>query len=262
MDDRTAKIREHYAQQAKEFGLSKQSTMKDDNSRDLEIETALRFIKRFSKAKTKLLEVGCGNGYAAEQIMKNMKVDYNGIDFSEEMIGLSMQRNLKGAKFSVGSVTELKFAENSFDIVFAERCIINLNSWEQQKRAIMEIHRVLKKGGYAILIEAFDDGLKNLNEAREALCLEAIKMPWHNVFLEKQKFKEFAKEYFVDMQEKIIEPFENFLSSYYFWTRTVYAALVQGKKEIIYNNKFIEYFKFLPPIGNYSYIQMAILKKK
>ena len=54
---------------------------------------------------------------------------------------------------------------------------------------------------------------------------------------------------------------ENFLSTYYFGSRVLYAALIEGKKDIIYDNKFIEFFTYLPAYGNYSYIQMLIFRK-
>ena len=106
-----------------------------------------------------------------------------------------------------------------FDIVFTQRCLINLISWKSQKTALNQIHRLLKKDGFLVLLEAFDDGLKELNQARHIIGLEKISPAWHN------------------------------------------PGLLEKKSQIKYNNKFVEFFSLMRPLGNYSPLQLTILKK-
>jgi ubiquinone/menaquinone biosynthesis C-methylase UbiE len=263
------RIKNHYKNQAKTWGSSKQSTMPDVFVRDKEVEKLITIIsasKKYITGKANVLEVGCGNGYTAEQIVKSLDLNLTGIDFCEDFISLAKKRDFGRAIFSVGNVLELNFENNSFDIVFTERCLINLESWEDQMRGINEIHRVLKPGGFFIMLEAFKDGLNNLNAARKVLGLEEIPEPFHNIYFDKEKILDFMNSNFVRISEKnsdfslCVE--ENFLSSYYFGSRVLYPALVENKKEIVYNNKFIEFFSFMHPYGNYSYVQLLVFNKR
>lgn len=259
---RMDKIKEHYINEAKELGLSKQSTMKDTNTRDKEVEMIIKYIGVLQNnfKKPKILEVGCGNGYTAEKISENLDFfSLTCIDFCEEFIEIAKQRNLKKVIFRYGDVLNLDLDDLSFEIVFTERCLINLDSWEKQKIGFNEIRRVLKTGGYFIMIESFTDGLNDLNEARNAVGLESIPQPFHNLYIDKDKFLEFIKEKFEILNTD--PPTENFLSSYYYGSRIIYPALITGKKDIEYNNKFLDFFKYLPAYGNYAAIQMYILKK-
>lgn len=251
-------VKEHYIREAKEFGASKQAAMRDTNQKDREVEKIAEYLgilqTRFKNPK--ILEIGCGNGYTAEQIVKQLGVESLAcIDFCEDFIELAKTRNLRKVTFKVGDVLDLEFGDASFDITFSERCLINLDSWKNQQQALNQIRRVLKVGGVYLMVESFTDGLVNLNEAREVVGLESIPKPYHDVFFDKKKFLQFIKGKFE------VEGYENFLSSYYFGSRVLYPALIAGKKELVYNNKFVEFFKYLPAYGNYSPAQMFVLKK-
>lgn len=262
------KIKEHYIKEAKEFGDSKQSTMRDINTRDKEVEKIIEYINLLKTyfANPKILEIGCGNGYTAEQIVKQLDVkSLTCIDFCEDFIEIAKKRNLKNISFKVGNVLNLEFNDASFDIIFTERCLINLDSWEKQQKALDEIRRVLKVGGAFLMIEAFTDGLDNLNEARKAVALDPISQPNHNLYFDKNNFLQAIKDKFSDFSVTYpnfaCEDYENFLSSYYFGSRVLYPALIAGKKELVYNNKFVEFFRYLPGYGTYSPVQMFVLEK-
>ncbi len=255
-------INEHYIKQAEEYGLSKQSTMKDTNTRDKEVEMLVKYITILKKEikNPKILEIGCGNGYTAEEIINKLNLtSFIGIDFCEDFIRLANSRNLKNAIFQFGDVLNLEFKDWTFDIIFTERCLINLDTWDKEQKAFNEIRRILKPGGYYIMIESFTDGLENLNEARSVVGLNSIPQPFHNLYFDKEKFIHFIKDKFEILNTD--PPTENFLSSYYFGCRVLYPALIEGKKDLVYNNKFIEFFKYLPAYGDYGTIKMFILKK-
>ena len=48
-------------------------------------------------------------------------------------------------EFRVVDVTKLDFPDNSFNIIITERCLINLDSWESQKKSLEEIQQRRKK---------------------------------------------------------------------------------------------------------------------
>lgn len=258
-------VRDHYAKQAKKWGDSKLSTMEDANIRDKEVEkilAALRGLKDRLKNPA-VLEVGCGNGYTAEQIIKELGLPLTCIDFSEELLALARRRRLANVSFSQGDVRYLEFKDDAFDMVFTERCLINLDSWEKQKKALAEVRRVLKPGALFLMIEAFTDGWGNLNKAREDVGLASIPQPFHNVFFDKQKFLRFINGKFQRTSEGEEDPqeSEHFLSTYYFGSRVLYPALINGKKELVFNNKFVEFFRHLPSYGQYGSVQSFFLRK-
>jgi len=255
------KIKKHYKEQAEKYGTSKQMSMKDTNTRDMEVEEIIKYLRiiKTNYRNPKILEIGCGNGYTAGEINEKLNLGLIGIDFSEDLIRIAKSRKLDGVEFIVGNVLNMQFPDETFDIVFTERCLINLDSWKKQQKALNEIRRVLKVGGGFLMIEAFTDGLDNLNEARKVVGLDTIPQPFHNLYFDKLQFLQFIKGKFE--KHVNLSSSENFLSSYYFGSRVLYPALIAGKKEVIYNNKFVEFFKYLSSYGNYSPIQLFALKK-
>jgi len=151
-----------------------------------------------------------------------------------------------------------------YDIIFTERCLINLMSWELQKKAINQIYKLLKKDGTFIMLEAFTDGLNNLNLARKALGLKNIEPAWHNNYFVKKRFEKSIKMKFCFLKTSTTKNnYDNFLSSYYFGSRILYPSLIESKGlSVAYNNKFIEFYSYIEPVGNYSPLQLCMLKKR
>ncbi len=258
----TNKILEHYTNQAKLYKASPKSTMKDLFIRGLEVSKLTETLTKLSNKNTKVLEVGCGNGYTISKLSKKLECNFVGIDSNQQMIQLASKRRLKKNIFSKQSILEPKFRSGMFDIVFTQRCLINLISWKSQKTALNQIHRLLKKDGFLVLLEAFDDGLKELNQARHIIGLEKISPAWHNLYINKTKLHDFIQKKFVNGDPKSKKlTYDNFLSSYYFGSRILYPGLLEKKSQIKYNNKFVEFFSLMRPLGNYSPLQLTILKK-
>ena len=256
------KISEHYTSQAKLYNISPKSTMKDQFIRALEVSKLRETLTKLSNKNTKVLEVGCGNGYTVSKLSKKLECNFVCIDANKEMIQLASKRKLKKIIFRKQSILEPKFRSGMFDIVFTQRCLINLISWKSQKTALNQIHRLLKKDGFLVLLEAFDDGLKELNQARHIIGLEKISPAWHNLYINKTKLHGFIQKKFVNGDFKIKKlTYDNFLSSYYFGSRVLYPGLLEKKSQIKYNNKFVEFFSLMKPLGNYSPLQLTILKK-
>ena len=257
-----SKILEHYTNQAKLYKASPKSTMPDLFIRGLEVSKLTETLTKLSNKNTKVLEVGCGNGYTISKLSKKLECNFVGIDSNQQMIQLASKRRLKKIIFSKQSILEPKFRSGMFDIVFTQRCLINLISWKSQKTALNQIHRLLKKDGFLVLLEAFDDGLKELNQARHIIGLEKISPAWHNLYINKTKLHDFIQKKFVNGGSKSKQlTYDNFLSSYYFGSRILYPGLLEKKSQIKYNNKFVEFFSLMKPLGNYSPLQLIILKK-
>jgi len=122
-------------------------------------EELLRFMGRhfFSKdgidrSAVKVLEVGCGT-CANLWMIGREGFDAYGIDLSAEAIELGRLRLAHwgtGAKLEVGSMTELPYEENTFDVivdVFSSNCL-DMNDFQ---RYLAEAARVTKTGGRMIM---------------------------------------------------------------------------------------------------------------
>ena len=154
--------------------------------------------------------------------------------------------------------------ENNNHLHLIKGNLINLDDWKSQQKALSEIHRILKKDGYYIMLECFNDGLQNLNSARISVGLTKIKPPWHNLYFDKKQLIKVFQDKFVDghsLKKDNYINFDNFLSSYFFGSRVLYPALSAGKKDITYNNGFVKFFSQIPSYGYYSQIQLCVIQK-
>jgi ubiquinone/menaquinone biosynthesis C-methylase UbiE len=143
---------------------------------DLEIET----IGAEIESGTKVLDVGCANGYAAlRQYEARRPSSIVGVDFAGRMIeaaqsALSRSPIRGDISFKVGDVRNLEFADDSFDVVYTTRVLINLKTWEEQCLGIDECIRVTKAGGKIIFSEAFWEPLMLLNAMRQLVNLPPL----------------------------------------------------------------------------------------
>jgi ubiquinone/menaquinone biosynthesis C-methylase UbiE len=263
-------IKEHYKIQAARHQDSALSTMEDPITRQKEVSLIQNFFRlpAIQKKCKDVLEIGCGNGYTLNILTPAFPgYTFSGLDFSEDLLKIARNRDLPGVKFEQGDARKLHFENESFDVIYTERCIINLLNWEEQQQALNEMHRVLRKGGYILFIESFSEGYNNLNKARTELGLDSIPMPHHNLYFEKEIFEPFVSRQF-DIVDAVdlgaASPMDvprNFLSSHYFTARVLHPLLTKGDP-LMKNTEFVKFFSFLPPAGCYAAIEAYILRKK
>lgn len=91
-----------------------------------------------------VLDVGCGTGGTMRSLAGLAR--FVGLDMSETAATLAASRT--GNQILVSSVTELPFADRTFDGVLA---LDVLEHVKEHERAVAEIRRVLKQGGVLIL---------------------------------------------------------------------------------------------------------------
>lgn len=104
-----------------------------------------------------ILDIGCGKGeFAVFCALNHNNVKVSAIDYSEAAIEIAT-KNLKDYKrlaerihFSIGNITNLEFADKSFNVIFVADVFEYLTP-EQIKISYLEIKRVLKEEG-ALLI--------------------------------------------------------------------------------------------------------------
>ncbi len=102
-------------------------------------------FQNYLPAGAKVLELGCGDGKTLTSLITSgFKV--TGIDVSPSAIKLARKKVGRKAKLVVGDVCGLPFSHGSFDAVVAVHVLDHLTASERRK-AVIEINRVLKKGG-------------------------------------------------------------------------------------------------------------------
>jgi ubiquinone/menaquinone biosynthesis C-methylase UbiE len=249
----------YYSEQAKTCGASGNSTMKDDLIRENEIRFIMTCLTGcINVPNYKILDIGCGNGYTTEIISNSFpKISFIGLDFCDDLLDIAKSRSIPNCQFQKGDVRKLDFEDNSFDIIYTERCLINIRDWEEQKEALNEINRTLKPNGIFIMIECFLDGYNAYNKARIEMDLPEIKLPDVNLFFDKEKVMEEMQKSFILINIKGA-PW-NFLSSHYYVTRVFHPSITD---KFIFNSEFVKFFSAaLQPVGNYSPIQGFVFMK-
>jgi SAM-dependent methyltransferase len=169
-------------------------TMADRNQRLLEIDEALRYMPPGQI----VLDVGCGNGYSTAIFAKHAE-RILAIDYSEAMIERAKREygNIPNITFEVRDIlTPLPYAEKTFGVAIAQRCLINLATWENQQKAIEHIARVIKPGGYFILQEGTRQGREGLNQLREKMGLPRMPEVEFNSDLDETTLWPFIERHF------------------------------------------------------------------
>ena len=137
----------------------------------VELRTFLKFGLDLRDAD--VLEVGCGNGYAASLITARGVNRYTGLDIMPEQLEIARKRNLPNACFVLGSADDLsRFPAESFDAIL-DFCILHhVEGW---RTFFDESRRVLKDGGSIYVADLSKtcihivDALLHWDHAEEAL---------------------------------------------------------------------------------------------
>ena len=199
-------IREHYRAQAEKDRDSSLSTIGERVVREKEVELIKNFLslvlEESSSDHPRILDAGCGNGYTLSQLIGCFPSwCFHGLEFTEELLSVAQDRNLKGCMLDQGDIRLTEYQDSFFDIVYTERCLINILDWEQQKQAMKEIARILKHSGYYLMIECFTDGLENNNKARREMGLSEIEPAYHNLYFDKERLFSELKDVF-----RVVDP--------------------------------------------------------
>lgn len=140
------------------YNNSAQSLAKKFDSlgaRTIDIKETLELVKIINP---RVLEIGCGNGRDAEEIVKFTN-NYTGIDISEKLIELSHQKVPKG-NFEVADIENYKFGEE-LDVIFAFASLIHVPR-EGLQKILADAHLVLNDNGVIRLSMKYADNYKEI----------------------------------------------------------------------------------------------------
>jgi ubiquinone/menaquinone biosynthesis C-methylase UbiE len=260
------KIKLYWEERAKNSDFAATSTTDDIYLRKLEIRAITDTLLSLPLANNHAIaDLGCGDGYSTIHVaMDAPNFHFYGIDYSQNMIAIAQRRlhetvDLSNrVSFALGDVTNLTscFGNTLFRLAVTDRCLINLESYDEQIHAISQIANHVELGGYYIAIENFVEGHNNMNEVRSAMKLPEIKIRWHNLYFTEDEFKKAVQPFF-----ELVE-LKNFTSSYYYATRVIYSKMCQLRNEQPdYSHDIHKLAVDLPPFGNFSPIKMALLRR-
>jgi SAM-dependent methyltransferase len=100
------------------------------------------FVERFGLKQKKILEVGAGSG-----LLQDLVPDYTALDISPTA------RRFFHKPFVEASATDMPFPDNTFDGLWSVWVLEHIPNPE---KALLEMRRVVKPGGYIFLYPAFD----------------------------------------------------------------------------------------------------------
>jgi ubiquinone/menaquinone biosynthesis C-methylase UbiE len=169
-------IREYWESQGQKHGESHWASWGDNWMIDLEIDTIGKYIKDGDH----VLDIGCANGYSTfRQASMHKLTSITGVDFASNMVAaaqLTKEKRSLGEDicFMEGDVRSLHFLDDTFDVAYTTRVLINLPTWEQQLLGIAECIRVVKPNGTIILSEGFWEPLMLLNAMRTLVNLPPL----------------------------------------------------------------------------------------
>ena len=118
----------------------------------------------------RVLDVGCGSGATVERLVSLYQLRAIGLDPSEVLLESGKKKNPR-LKMIRGQGEDLPFPANQMDGVFAE-CALSV--MEGLDKALKEIFRVLKPGGWLVINDVYarnPDGLKPLQELNLDSCI-------------------------------------------------------------------------------------------
>jgi len=123
--------------------------VKHEGKKELEKDPFIKHLKALANVSGNIIDCGCGNG-AIIDYMWRKNTNFTGVDISELGIKIAKKRLAgKDVNLKVMDLENLKFKDNSFDLVFSTYVLEHLDNPE---KVIKEMVRVTKKDGNIVFI--------------------------------------------------------------------------------------------------------------
>ena len=150
-----------------------------------EFKALARRVAQQIPPHAQVLEVAPGPGYFAIELAKLGEYEITGLDVSETFVQIARSNALNAGvqvDFRRGNASDLPFADESFDFLI---CRAAFKNFTEPVRALEEMHRVLKPGGSALIIDLRRDAsMESISEAVEGMNVNAL-----NAFITKLTFR-------------------------------------------------------------------------
>lgn len=142
------------AQYESETGLAARASLYGETTGPFAGDVAFAAVAEMGPRR--MLEVGCGTGWFAARVGRELGADVVAIDQSERMVELA---RAEGVDARVGDVQALAFDDGAFDCVAAHWMLYHVPELD---RGLSEIARILSPGGRLVAITNGKDHLLEL----------------------------------------------------------------------------------------------------
>jgi len=109
------------------------------------------------RAGSRVLEVAPGPGYLSVELAKRGQYEISGLDISKSFVAIATE-NARAASVKVdfreGNASAMPFADDAFDLIV---CRAAFKNFSHPLEAMNEMHRVLKRGAHALIIDLRKD---------------------------------------------------------------------------------------------------------
>lgn len=191
------RIKNHWQGLARAHGDEVLATTKTPTAKDIEIDALTRAFRQILADDAEIisvLEVGCGNGRNCIALATTFpRLQIVGFDYLPEMIAAAeREKELLGIsgdhlRFLLDDVMELEHVGSEYDLIFTDRCLINLNTLELQKQAISALCTKLRAGGYFLMIENSKQTHDLQNQVRASVGLPPRTPAAYNLFFDEEE---------------------------------------------------------------------------
>jgi ubiquinone/menaquinone biosynthesis C-methylase UbiE len=145
-----------------QFGSRAEAYLKSAVHSQSDDLSALVEVMRGRKA-ARVLDLGCGGGHATFNLAPLAR-EITAYDLSQEMLEVvanaARERGLSNVKTRQGAVEALPFEDASFDAVVSR---FSAHHWTSLDAALSEAERVLKPGGYLVMVDTVTPGVPLLD---------------------------------------------------------------------------------------------------
>lgn len=125
-----------------------------DSKRSYPWEEVKNFIQTVAPNEL-VLDLGCGNGRHT-QLLIEKGTGTIGLDISFNILKTALENQLKEVKSQLlglvnADIRALPFKDNQFDKILMIAVLHHLKKEDARKKALLELHRILKSGGKALV---------------------------------------------------------------------------------------------------------------
>lgn len=220
---------------------------------DSQTELAYILGRLDRNAPLKIADIGCGTGASTLLLARHLNARITAVDFLQEFLDdLIVRAEQAGVADRIStlacSMDELPFAEEDFDVIWAEGSIYNIGF----RRGISEWRRFLKAGGLLVASEitwTTDSRPTELQEHWEAEYPEIDVASAKIELLERHGYTPMGyfvlpedcwlKEYYGPMQDR----FDNFLA-HHAHSEEARAAVAAEREEIELYKRYRDYYSY------------------
>lgn len=155
-------------------------------------------------AGSRILEVAPGPGYLAIDIARRGAYRLTGLDISHSFVEIAGRKAREAGvdiDFRQGNASAMPFAQNSFDLIL---CRAAFKNFSQPVAALNEMHRVLKPGGRALIVDLRRDASMEDIEA----YISRSNLGWVDALVYRLTFRymllprAYSRPQFMDMSSK------------------------------------------------------------